>query len=105
MTIEVACSCGRVLKALDSAVGKKMQVIQPDDRDIQSGAQFCLALIGVLIQVQQATSEDRPFSTALGTIVLISLAWMLGIIQVSCPILLAVDAAKNLRAMRYEVKL
>lgn len=164
MTIEVACSCGRVLKAPDSAVGKKGRckgcgqiieisspvadepipdlaveineenaVLDPRIAPLASPAnnrtmptepwfygflvfyamscvviaiaQFCLVLIGVLIQVQQAISEGRSFSIALGTIVLISLAWMLGIILVSCPILLAVDAARNLRAMRYEVKL
>lgn len=164
--IEITCQCGRMLKAPDSAIGKKgrckgcgseVEILPPvvdepetvDDEPMPDLAinvdeedapldpkvgppvpkpnpamppepwfygfldgyaklcvglavvQFLLVLCGAVIGILTTMSENQRIPLVAGTVVLVSLAWMLGIILVSCPILLAVDAARNLRAMRF----
>jgi hypothetical protein len=167
MTIEITCQCGRVLKAPDSAIGRKgrckgcsreVEILQPvadepevvDDEPIPDLAidtsdaeeddarpdprfappapkptasmppepwfyrfleiyarlcilfafvQFILSLyllLRDLDDIQSLTGANR-----IGLIV--SFVAMIGVTLVSCPILLAVDVARNIRAMRYGV--
>jgi len=161
MAIEITCTCGRILNAPDSAIGKKGRCkgcgkvidivtppepekqnrvpdlgIQMEDEDVPVDprlapppppsvkippepfyygflvfyAYTCITL-GIVqfvvflgLAVVAAQYADYGQSVVLGSTVLWSLGVMLGVVLVSCPVLLAVDAARNVRAMRYGIK-
>lgn len=57
----------------------------------------------VVLGIAATAESDRPGGSVVSsTFVFLSLGWMLGLTLVASPILLAVDAARNIRAIRYE---